>query len=131
MVKVLTGMFGSFSRVFNFQFSWDIFIIVGDISKVGYPPNWSIFSEHQSDSSFSISEPNSNAFVDINGDCLSDLVVTSIKKICKNNSTNDCDELPQIEIWINEKGRKGVILGLITKIFKYILTIKIFILFNI
>ena len=40
-----------------------------------------------------ISDPNSNAFVDLNGDCISDLVVTSIK-----------NNVSQFEFWLNENG---------------------------
>jgi hypothetical protein len=52
----------------------------------------------QSDTALSpLRQPDSNAFVDINGDCLSDLFVTST---C---STPPCNS-SQFEIWINEKG---------------------------
>lgn len=42
-----------------------------------------------------LSIPNSNAFVDIDGDCLSDLVVSTI---------NDSSNTAFLEIWLNSKG---------------------------
>lgn len=57
-----------------------------------------ICRKFQEDGDWELQVPNSNAFVDVNGDCLSDLVVTS----CSNAS--NCEESKRVEIWINTKG---------------------------
>lgn len=54
-----------------------------------------LYSEEQSGPNGPLSQlllPNSNAYVDMNGDCVSDLIVTSM------GSSG-----PQLEIWLNEK----------------------------
>eukprot|EP01114_Cavostelium_apophysatum_P009861 TRINITY_DN2316_c0_g1_i2.p1 TRINITY_DN2316_c0_g1~~TRINITY_DN2316_c0_g1_i2.p1 ORF type:complete len:678 (+),score=117.31 TRINITY_DN2316_c0_g1_i2:215-2248(+) len=54
------------------------------------------------ESGLALQQPNANAFVDMDGDCLADLFVTS-QSSCE-NVTGTCTPKKQFEIWLNKKG---------------------------
>lgn len=79
---------------YNADLKLDLYSTYDDVRTFWVNEGQTFHMEPQGTSESSpISVPNSNAFVDLNGDCISDLVVTSIK-----------NNVSQFEFWINQDG---------------------------